>query len=89
MAKSSEKAINLEVIKKLDNKTITNVEKSEKAKKFKIIPQKTKINKKYKQKTRAMRRKGDTKMTDYFSRTEKACKRKFMEIGGGEEIIEI
>ena len=28
-------------------------------------------------------------MTDYFSRTEKACKRKFMEIGGGEEIIEI
>ena len=36
-----------------------------------------------------MRRKGDTKMTDFFSRTEKACKRKFMEIGGGEEIIEI
>ena len=27
-----------------------------------------------------MRRKGDTKMTDYFSRTEKDCKRKFTDM---------
>ena len=46
MAKRQEKAINLEVIKKLDNKTITNGEKSEKAKKFENIPQKMEINKK-------------------------------------------
>ena len=74
----------MEINKKLENKTITNVENSQKVReKIEIIPQKTKINKKYGQNTRAM------KMTDYFSRKEKACKRKIIEIGGGEEIIEI
>ena len=41
MAISSGKARNVEIIKKLESKTITNVEKSEKAKKIELIPQKT------------------------------------------------
>ena len=54
--------------KKTEKGSTTSVEKSEKAEKFENRTQKTNINTKFGQNTRARRRKGDMKMTDYFER---------------------